>query len=85
MIFTYSICSSYHRKIWKNVENEAAEHTRDEEEYKIFDIRLGFFCDYFIFLLEYRSLKMFLHSYDFTLEQKIYILYMQVCDILFSP
>lgn len=23
----------------------------DEKEYKIFDIRLGFFCDYFIFLL----------------------------------
>lgn len=32
-------------------------YIEDEEEYKIFDIRLGFFCDYFIFLLEYRRLK----------------------------
>lgn len=44
------------------------ERTRDEEEYKIFDIRLGFFCDYFIFLLEY----------DFTLgtENCIHFMYM---------
>lgn len=59
------------------------ERTRDEEEYKIFDIRLGFFCDYFIFLLEYieEVSKMFLHSYDFTFETRkcIHFIYKCIC------